>query len=180
MRGRCDECGFVAETVSPSDAVVALRSFGRRWRGAMALLDKEDDAVLRRRPAAGVWSALEYLAHTRDAIAVNGWAMTEALAKDHPVLEWPGGADPSAPADDHPVSTTPDADSGLAELAANCEQVATRADKVDPGDWRRPATLRGGRDEEVDALWFLHHAVHEGSHHLRDVQRVLETVRRQR
>jgi len=177
VRGRCAECGFDADHTSVSDSVNALRSFPRRWGAALALLDREDDDVLRRRPSPGVWSALEYLAHTRDAIAVNAWAMNEALVKDHPVLDWPGGGDPSAPADDDPISTTPDADTGLAELKANCDRVADKAQHVDAGDWRRGATLRGGRDEEVDALWLLHHCVHEGVHHLRDVQRGLQQVR---
>jgi hypothetical protein len=58
--------------------------------------------------------------------------------------------------------------------------VAAKAEHTDAGDWRRTAVLRGGRDEEVDALWFLHHCVHEGSHHLRDVHDVLQRVRGRR
>lgn len=177
MRGRCAQCGFDAGTVSVSDAVLALRTFPRRWTAAMALPEDEPDDILRRRPSPEVWSALEYLAHTRDAIAVNAWAMAETLTKEQPVLEWPGDGDPSGPATDDPISTTPDARTGLGELAANCERVAAKADRSDAGDWRRSATLRGGRDEEVDALWFLHHCVHEGVHHLRDVQRGLQQVR---
>ena len=177
MRGRCDECGFVAETVSPSDAIVALRSFGRRWRGVMTLPEGEPDDVLRRRPAPDVWSALEYAAHTRDAVAFNGWAMDRALTEDNPVFEWPDGElrheVARAYADLEPAAV-------LDELAANCERTAVKAEKVDAGDWRRPATLPDRDGGEVDAIWFLHHSVHEASHHLRDVQRVLETVRRQR
>jgi hypothetical protein len=177
MRGRCAECGFDADRTSVPDSIVALRSFPRRWRAAFALLDAEDDDVLRRRPSPTVWSGLEYLAHTRDAIAVNGWGLAKTVIEDHPVLEWPGDGDVDKPADDNPVSTTPDAETGLSELSANVERVADKASRTDAGDWRRPATLRGSRDEEVDALWFLHHCVHEGVHHLRDVQRVLQQVR---
>jgi hypothetical protein len=172
VRGRCSECGFDAGTVSVADAVLALKSFPRRWRGAMALPEDEPDDVLRRRPSADVWSALEYAAHTRDSIAVNGWAMNRALTEDHPVLEWPGGDDV-----DIPASEAPDAAAALDGLTESCERTAAKAEHVDADAWRRPVTLRGGRDEEVDALWFLHHAVHEGSHHLRDVQRVLQAVR---
>lgn len=141
----------------------------------MALPENEPDDVLRRRPQPDVWSALEYAAHARDAIAVNGWAMAKVLTEDHPVLEWPGGDDAAVP-----VSEAPDAKTALDVLAANAERVAARAERTDAGDWRRPVTVRGGRDEELDALWFLHHAVHEGYHHLRDVERVLQSVRRQR
>jgi hypothetical protein len=172
VRGRCAQCGFDASTVSVSDAVVSLRSFPRRWRAAFALLDEDDDDVLRRRPSPEVWSALEYAAHTRDSISINGWAMATALREDHPVLEWPGGADA-----DIPASEAPDAATALDGFADACEKAAAKAQRTDAGSWRRPATLRGGRDEEVDALWFLHHCVHEGSHHLKDVHRVLAAVR---
>lgn len=173
MRGRCGQCGFDAGTVSVSDAVIALRTFPRRWRSALALPEDEPDDILRRRPEPDVWSALEYAAHARDAIAVNGWAMNRALTEDNPVLEWPDGEGEGQ----MPVSEAPDAPTALDELAANCERVAAKAQRTDAGAWRRPATLRGGRDEVVDALWFLHHAVHEGSHHLRDVHDVLRRVR---
>lgn len=143
----------------------------------MALPKDEPDDVLRRRPQPDVWSALEYAAHTRDALAVNGWAMDRTLTEDHPVFEWP----------DHEIRNTTaegyaalDPTTVLAELGENAERIASKADRTDAGDWRRPATLPAADGGEVDALWFLHHAVHEGSHHLRDVQRVLEQVRRQR
>lgn len=157
------------------DSIVALRTFPRRWRAALALLDEEDDAVLRRRPAPEVWSALEYAAHTRDTVAANGWVMSKALTEDHPVIDWPD--------DDVLRTRTPSeaasASTALDELGANLERVATSAERTDPGDWRRPATIRepGTDGEEVDALWFLHHTVHEASHHLRDVHRVLQQVR---
>jgi hypothetical protein len=85
VRGRCDACGFDADRASVPDSIVALKTFPRRWRAAFALLDREDDDVLRRRPTPTVWSALEYLAHTRDSVAVNGWGMAQILTKDHPV-----------------------------------------------------------------------------------------------
>jgi hypothetical protein len=64
----CGECGFDARTVSVPDAIVTLRSMPRRWRGALALLDDEDDEILRRRPADGSPSALEHAEAARDAL----------------------------------------------------------------------------------------------------------------
>ncbi len=174
MRGRCAICGFDADTVSVSDAIVSLRTFPRRWRAAMALPEDEPDDVLRRRPKPDVWSAIEYAAHTRDAIAVNGWAMNRTLTEDHPVFEWPDHEQRNTAADGYGAL---DVRAVLDELAASCERVADRADRTDAGDWRRPATLPDGDGGEVDALWFLHHSVHEGSHHLRDAHDVLQRVR---
>ena len=40
---RCEECGFEYASVSPADAAVALRSFGRRYRAPLTrFLDGED------------------------------------------------------------------------------------------------------------------------------------------
>jgi hypothetical protein len=99
--------------------------------------------------------------------------MNRTLTEEHPVFEWPVGVSEDTVAAGYAAL---DPRVVLDELSANAERVATRAARTDPGAWRRPATIPS--HEEVDALWFLHHCVHEGSHHLRDVARVLETVRR--
>lgn len=174
MRGRCSGCGFDADTVSVSDAIVAMRSFPRRWRAALALPDGEPDEVVRRQPQPDVWSALSYAAHVRDIFAMHGWALNRTLTEDHPVFEWPDGVTEESVASGY---DTLDLQTVLDELAANAERVAARAERADAGDWRRPATLPG--PEEVDALWFVHHCVHEGSHHLKDAVRVLAEVRAQ-
>lgn len=171
MKGTCAECGLDADSLSVSDAIAAMRSFPRRWRGAFAIVGDEE-GVLSRRPSPDVWSANEYVAHTRDTIAANGWLLARTVTEDHPVIDWP---------DDETLTTRPpgevsDPATMLDELAANCERVASRAERTDAGDWRRPATIRGAPEESVDALWFLRHCVHEGAHHLRDVKRVIETV----
>ena len=172
MRGRCPICGFDADTLSVNDAIVALRSFPRRWRAATARPDGEPDAILRRRPAPDVWSALEYAAHVRDIFALHGWGMYRTLTEDHAVFDWPDGVTEESIAAGYAAL---DPATVVDELSANAERVAARAERTDAGDWRRPATLPG--DEKVDALWFLHHCVHEGSHHLRDVHHVLQQVR---
>ena len=82
MSDRCDECGFDASTVSVPDAIVTLRSMPRRWRGALALIDDEDDAVLRRRPADGSPSALEHAEAARQALGGStGGDVVDAIAE---------------------------------------------------------------------------------------------------
>ena len=173
LHERCAECGFDPGTLSVPDAIVAMRSFPRRWRGAFAIAG-DDTEVLDRRPSLDVWSANEYVAHTRDTIGANGWLLARTVTEDQPVIDWPGDDTIAT----RPPSEVTDPATMLDELSANCERVASRAERTDAGDWRRPATLRGGRDQVVDALWFLHHCVHEGSHHLRDVKQVIATVTR--
>lgn len=81
MSTRCDECGFDASTVSVPDAIVTLRSMPRRWRGALALVDDEDDEVLRRRPTDGSPSALEHAEAALQALGgASGGDVVEAIA----------------------------------------------------------------------------------------------------
>jgi len=81
VTGRCAECGFDPATVSPSDAVVTLRTMARRWRGTLALIDEEDDEVLRRRPADGSPSALEHADAALQALGgTPGGDVVDAIA----------------------------------------------------------------------------------------------------
>jgi hypothetical protein len=60
----------------------------------------------------------------------------------------------------------------LDELASNAERIAARAERALPEHWKRTAMMGG---VETDAGWLLRHAVHDASHHLRDVERDLAT-----
>ena len=166
---RCSICGFDGSSVSVADAIAALRSFPRRYRGAFAVAG-DDEELLIRRPSPEVWSALEYAGHARDTITANGRCMAHALTDPNPEIEWP------ADVDHHPAPNVGDAATVLQELADACEQVASKAERTDAGEWKRTIRRHGGVGDVVDALWFLRHCVHEGSHHLRDVQRVLQQV----
>jgi hypothetical protein len=150
---RCAACGFDGTRLTVADAVTALRSVGPRWRRLFKDVEPE---TLRTRPSPDVWSALEYTAHTRDVIAMNGWAMNEILKGDHP--------DFPEIAPDEPGVTT------LGELEANAERMAARAEREMPEHWARAARVGA---EEMDAGYVLRHAVHDATHHLRDVERVL-------
>lgn len=163
---RCSECGFDATLLTVADSIAALRSLGRRWRAAFAEAEDED---LRARPAPQTWSALEYAAHTRDVIALNGWGMSEVLDDARP--EHPG-VEPDPPGADHGYNVL-DPETVLDELEANAERMAARAERALPEHWDRTATVGGRR---LDATWFLHHVVHDATHHLRDVDRGLERL----
>jgi hypothetical protein len=61
---------------------------------------------------------------------------------------------------------------GWLDLA--CDELATVLEAVRADDWTRIGLLPDG---ERDALTLARDGVHEGAHHLRDVQRVLAAVR---
>jgi hypothetical protein len=136
---------------------------GRRWR---ELFKDVPDERLRQRPDPATWSALEYAAHTRDVIALVGWGMSKVLDGDRPAFE---AVEPETAAADHGYNALDPAEV-LAELGANAERMAARAARALPDHWARTGSMGS---VETDAGWLLRHAVHDASHHLRDVERGL-------
>lgn len=165
---RCAECGFDATLLTNADAITALRSLGRRWRDAFENVPDED---LRRRPDPNTWSPLEYAAHTRDVLAMLGVGLNEILDDQrptYPAME----PDPIGPdgAADHGYNEL-DPERVLNSLEARAREMADRASKALPEHFRRTATIGS---ETTDASRVLKHAVHDATHHLKDVARILE------
>lgn len=171
----CEECGFEYEALHAADIPAAIRSFAKRYRVPLTrfLRGEDGDALVRHRPAPGVWSALEYAAHVRDVFAsYNDWIRL-CLAHDRPVLEGRGPDELATERrynDDDPAAV---ADA----LAANAERLADTLEAVPTDGWDRVG-LR--RDEERSVLLTARRAVHEGGHHLLDIGRGMRTGRDQR
>jgi len=151
---------------------VAVRSFPRRYRALLVTPRTDDgpDAVYRRRPDPSTWSALEYTAHVADRLDHLGPAILQTTRQNTPTI------------------TTFDNDERVVSKAYNdldrvevvgwldmaCEELASVIGDVLPDDWTRTALVDGS---QRDALSLARDGVHEGAHHLRDVQRVLNAVR---
>jgi DNA segregation ATPase FtsK/SpoIIIE, S-DNA-T family len=172
----CPECGLDYDTISPSDAKVAIRSFPRRYRTALAAVldDAEvEDALIRRRPQPDVWSALEYTAHVADLFEKFADVLWQMYTRDNPTIAF-DDPDEEALAKRYnqldPQDVLTHLDSGAAALAA-------QLDRMEGSPWERKGTFSWG---ERDLLTMLRNGVHEGSHHLRDVERVLDRVRHDR
>lgn len=171
----CPGCGLDYSTISPPDAKVAIRSFGRRYRAAMAavLEDEADEALVRRRPDTTTWSALEYIGHVADAFEFIASAIRSMYQQTSPTLEatdFEGRVESARHNDAEPIAL-------LDRLDAAAAQLADEVDRVGSDSWHRTATFPFG---ERDILTMMRNGVHEGSHHLRDVERVLDLARRGR
>jgi hypothetical protein len=70
----CPDCGFDAEGVRPAEVPELLARAGSRYA---AVLGREGVRV---RPAAGVWSPLEYCCHVRDVCGVMTGRLEQILA----------------------------------------------------------------------------------------------------
>ena len=154
------------------DAVVAVRSFPRRYRALLVTPGSLDgpDAVFRRRPDPQTWSALEYTAHVADVLDLLGPAIRRVMVEEQPSI---GSFDNDERAEGKGYNKLERAEVlGWLELA--CAELASVLESVKADDWTRTGRLEAG---ERDALALARNGVHEGSHHLRDVQRVLNQVR---
>jgi hypothetical protein len=161
----CDECGFDAMPSGGPDVAAAVGSLGERYRGPLT----NGDPSVGRRPDEKTWSPLEYGAHVRDVIAIWNLMLKQALTHDRPQFPTP---DPDvadrAAADGRYDEQDPTAVAG--DLAANAERMATKLSSVDSQGWSRVVVLG---DEEVSALDIANKVLHEGHHHLNDIERMV-------
>src|SRR4051794_28866193 len=80
----CAACGLRYPDLSVPAAVALVAGVPAAARAAVADVP---DAVLRRRPPAGGWSAAEYLCHLRDVAVSYTIRLHRARTEDRPVLE---------------------------------------------------------------------------------------------
>lgn len=171
----CPDCGLDYDTISPSDAEVAIRSYPRRFRNALAaaLDDEADEGLVRRRPEPATWSALEYTVHVADLYEFFAGAFRRMYDETNPTIAmW----DPDERAASERYRHA-DPRATLDRLDAASNALVGALDRVDPEGWSRTAEFPFG---SRTILQMARNAVHEGSHHLRDVDRVLDRARRQR
>jgi hypothetical protein len=171
----CDECGFDGDSLSPADAPSTIRSFARRYRAPLTrfLPGEDGDAVVRERPDPSTWSALEYACHVRDVFDVYTQRVQRTLVEDNPTFESMGRDERAVREkyNEQDPSTVADA------LARNAERLAQAIEGVGAGDWERTAVNPYPEPAARTLEWMVRHVVHEGSHHLLDIGRVLRSVR---
>ena len=163
----CEECGFQPATVAHGEAPSLIRRLARQhrdWLIGMAATES-GDAAMRAHPRKGLWSPLEYTAHVRDVYALFDRRIQAILNSpgseleiiDHNIAVAEGGYNRlEAPA--------------LAEdLVVRADRLAATLDHVRPWQW----SLRGFRGAESRTVEEIaKRAVHEGRHHLMDVERM--------
>ena len=84
--GFCPECGLVPSSVAEGDLGVAIIEEARQWDELLTALS--DAPSLSARPAPGVWSALEYAGHVRDALTLFADRIQLAIAIENPRFEY--------------------------------------------------------------------------------------------
>ena len=172
---RCDECGYDGDSLSNGELVEQLRGFARRYTAPLTrFLPNEDGAtVLRRRPEPEVWSALEYAAHTRDALAFYVERIRRALVEDRPLFTavgWSTQAEVRGWNEEDPGAVA-------ATFGTTAEELAALLETLDAEQWRRVGLSSEGDGAERSVRLLAERAVHEGNHHLLDIGRSLRSAR---
>jgi MOSC domain-containing protein YiiM len=161
---RCDECGFDATRWRVRDAGTLMGALGLWWRLALAGLDA---AQLNRRPGPGVWSALEYGAHSALVTAMIRAGLELVIAEDG--LRLPAVPDGDGASGDD-ASSDLDPTAVLADLEREGLALAALAHDAPTGAW---AHTGFAGDQPLQAEAVLVHAAHDASHHFMDVARGL-------
>jgi MOSC domain-containing protein YiiM len=159
----CAECGFDARRWRRRDVVTYLGALGFWWRHA---LDDIDADRLNQRPAAGVWSALEYAGHTAVVTAMIRYGIERILERDG--VELPALLDDAD--DESAAPSTLDRDAVLADIEREAAVLVDVVEQAGPDGWTH--TGRAG-DATIQAEAALLHAAHDASHHGYDVARNL-------
>jgi hypothetical protein len=159
---RCDECGFDYAGVSADELPPFLRALGGRYAAALAEVRQ-----VRRRPAEGVWSPLEYTCHVRDVLRVQTDRLVLALTVDQPEFT-PMGRDERAVTDAY---NEQDPTVVLAALATAATDLATRFSALDQADLARTGVYPWPEPRARTLLWLGQHTIHETEHHLLDITR---------
>ena len=156
---RCPECAFDPNGVSPADLPAAVAGLGRRYQAPLT------------RFLPGVWSALAYACHVRDVLAVFDGRIARMLAEDGPEFGW-WDHEAAVEADAYEKEAPAEV---AAAVAANAAALSATLAAVPDDAWDRTGTRRDG--ELFTILGTGRFALHEGTHHLLDIGRVLRAAR---
>lgn len=151
LTSRCAVCGFDPSTVAGSDAVVAARSFPRRYREAFeAFLD--DPEALTEVPATDPLSPIGHAATAAAEMRSAAEGVRAIATHDGAVV----GLEAT------PISGQPE--EILDALGHAAVDLAGAIDAVHGQEWGRTGIVEGAT---VKALDVARYGVHAGSHHLK-------------
>ena len=164
---RCYECDFDYDVLKPADFAPAVRSFPAQYR---AVVTAHDVDMLRTPSGPWTWSALEYTCHVRDVFEINDERFRRVVGEDTPEL---GSMNRDVKAIVEQYNEQ-DPIAALDAFDSHAESVASFAESLDDDAWRRGGVYPVAG--ELPLLWMAANLVHEGRHHLMDVERVLKAV----
>ncbi|MBM7789471.1 DinB family protein [Tenggerimyces flavus] len=162
---RCEECGYHWDG-RPAEAIATIRELPAALSKVIGERGDRDER-LRARPAPEVWSPLEYVAHTGDAIGWYEQRIHRVLTEDQPKLE-PFDWDAYTEGQQYRERRL---DEVLASVGWRCATFVELLENLPAATWQREGVGSGGQPRTVEQL--AHRAAHEACHHLQDVRQQL-------
>jgi hypothetical protein len=159
--------------LAPSDAVVALRSYPRRYRNALRPIDDDEVIELAHRVGPEGRSSIEILSDVTRTLVVLREALHQISVNPTPVLH-AAIVDPTERRWETPAPE--DLEEGLTLFADEAMAMADAIDGVSTDGWTRTGTI-AGRDTTVSAIDVAREAVRVGRSGLTDIERTLAAVR---
>jgi DinB family protein len=172
---RCDSCSFLYADVEATALPARLAAFGTRYRTLLLPSDRSAvwPGLLRTRPAEGVWSALEYACHVRDVFLVQRNRLYTALVEDTPTFT-PMYRDERVTLARYNAQAPEEV---AEQLATAARLIAQAFDVLDSAQLQRRCIYNFPAPTERSLLWVGQHAIHEGEHHFRDIERGIARLR---
>ena len=161
-------------SLPPADAIVALRSFPRRYRGALRPLD-DDESIdeLAQRIGPDELSAVDLIVDTVRTWTLQREALHQIRLAATPVVH-PAVVDPSRR--DWGASVHESLPDALHQIDDRAAALADEAARFSANDWTRSGAAAGGGS--VSALDVVRAAVRTGRDNLVAAERALEAHRR--
>jgi len=160
--------------LSGPDAIVALRSYPRRFGTALAPLPDDPDVdELAHRVGPDGTAALDHVVVTSNTMSLLARALEQVSIHDDPTL-LPAVLDASQREWGTPADLTVNA--ALADLEAETDALVEVAERVHGPDWNRAGHVADG--PPVDALGIVREAVRTGADELRAAEVAIAAARR--
>jgi S-DNA-T family DNA segregation ATPase FtsK/SpoIIIE len=170
----CTQCGFTYDELRVDEIRDALRllATGFRSRLETGIRDGKQESLLRRRPEPEIWSALEYSCHVRDVLLLQRERLYLALVEDNPRF--------SSMHRDQRVVLSRYNDDSIEDVSREVDLAArllARAfARLDAAQWHRRCIYPYPTPTQRTLAWLARHSVHEGRHHLQDLDTVLHAL----
>jgi S-DNA-T family DNA segregation ATPase FtsK/SpoIIIE len=162
---RCDECGFSYDDVARDDIPGAIRAMAPRYIEVLGSLDLD---VLRAHPLPETWSGLEYACHMRDVLRVQRDRVMLALAEEQPSF--------ASMRREERVTEERYNEQEPAQVAREIreagESFASTLEAIDDEGWERTGIYNWPVQRVRTVEWIGRHTLHEGEHHMQDIERL--------
>jgi hypothetical protein len=158
------------DLLNPPHLVTTLRSFPRRYRGALAAVPPTPEAIIERVDGHRV---IDLLTDTVCTLALLDRALELTLVQDVPTVIT---AVADAAARIWPDDPASEIDQLLDELTGSATSLAARIDAASTNDWSRTAVV-AGHGREIRAIAIARDAARTGAENLRILERIVPALR---